>query len=433
MQGILYKYRLFPFIIMTLGLAILATGGIYLINSFSTQKEVMASSSHEAMATRATSVVNPQVCPPANLVRPATALSTHTGNQLGTTKQPALHQNLVYAYNTDRAGMLIRYDTATGTSTMVANLAHTHIQEAQLSTDGKTILFLSQLANHPAIQMIRIDGKNLQTLYCAYNNATFTNLLWSPDQQLAVFAAKSATDSKIAPTIQLLNLHKGTIKTLVKADSHIAYRLRAWNGNALVYMSGYDATGATPPHDVFMLDVLHDNIMRAATISGSAWSMNLTPDGKTLILSQCAGDLSTDTYQAPAIISTQPASGGKLTLIYASHVYAVTQVRAISNKSLLFIISDPTGNNKQIGLWRINVDGTGLKHLTNQAKRLNGQQSAWSSISRDQQLYAAVNYEDIGKQRRFKIFYGSLNGGPSSLALVTNAGEDAQIVGWTAL
>lgn len=370
-------------------------------------------------------------CPVGGDARAAVSAPLELGN----------HENIVYAYTTDSVAILRRYDVSTGKKTDIVRLHNTGIHDAQLSADGQFILFVSQVADHPAIQMVRMDGQGLQTLYCAddpytsYVPAFIDNLLWSPDQQTAVFESANPLNPSWAPIVQILNLHYGTLRTFITPTSRAGYRLRTWNGNAQVYMTGYYTHDVAPPHDVYTLDTRDGTIKRVAEIEGYTWDMNLTPDGRSLVLSQCANDPQYYEPLGPSLISIQPASGGKLTVLYASHVHAVIQARIVSDRTLLFIIGGTFGISREDGLWSIGLDGSRLTHLTTLGTQLSALPALWSSISRKGSLYAIIGYGNIGAggKRPIKIFYGSLSGGAARLIAVTRAGEDAEVVGWTML
>ena len=87
--------------------------------------------------------------------RAAIRISLNTGKR----------QTLVYSYNTSSNGVLIRYDIKSRKKTTVLNLANATISNAQLSPDGHFVLFVTQVNSQLAIQMVRIDGRSLQTLY----------------------------------------------------------------------------------------------------------------------------------------------------------------------------------------------------------------------------------------------------------------------------
>ena len=370
-------------------------------------------------------------CPPKGQARPVVTAPLTLGS----------HQNIVYVYNTSTAGTLRRYDVSTGQKTTIVSLSNVAIGDAQVSTDGQYVLFLSKVSGQPAIQMVRMDGQGLQTLYCGYPNngipASVTNLVWSPNQHLAVFEEPNPGGGPGAPIVRLLNLSSGTVQTEITPTNRSGYVLRAWLNDTEVYMTGYYTNQAAPPHDVFILDLSkgpnQNNTKQAASIQGYDWDINLIPDGSKLILSQCGDDPQLDMPAAPSLISSQPAVGGVLNIIYASHVHAVTQARIISSTSLLFILGGKFGIDPAPGLWKINLDGSGLTQLTADGRFLSNVHTPWSSVSRDGKLYAVGSYNYVGSQLPVKLLYGSLSGGASTQFAITNVGEDAQIAGWTTM
>jgi hypothetical protein len=135
------------------------------------------------------------------------------------------------------------------------------------------------------------------------------------------------------------------------------------------------------------------NSTEIAPIIGNLWDMNLTPDNRMLILSQCGGQRSGQQIQPlpPSLITAQPARGGTLRPIYVSHIHAVVQAR-LSNQAMLFVIEDSTYiQGPQDGLWKIKLDGTGLTQLLQGHTVLAGTRTTWANVSRDGTFYAAVN------------------------------------------
>src|SRR5947209_9833448 len=118
----------------------------------------LATSASQAQVSRATVAMPPTQtsCPPQGQGRPAVTAPLTLGS----------HQNIVYVYNTSTAGILRRYDVSTGQKTTIVSLSNVAISDAQVSTDGQYVLFLSKVSGQPAIQMVRMDGQGLQTLYC---------------------------------------------------------------------------------------------------------------------------------------------------------------------------------------------------------------------------------------------------------------------------
>jgi eukaryotic-like serine/threonine-protein kinase len=350
-------------------------------------------------------------------------------------------QNLLYTYNTSKNGFLIRYDIRSGKKTTILNLNNATISDAQISPDGHFVLFVTQVNSQLAIQMVRVDGQGLQTLYCVSRNTEPINfiddLLWSPDQQQLLFRVQNPTDGEAAPLLQLLDLAHGSLRTVLTPSGNTGYIPRAWSTPNQVYMQGYalNASDSVPPHDVYVLNTSKRSVRHVASIAGYDWDLSLTPDGKYLLLGQGAALPPQGQPQPPSLISEQAAYGGRLQVIYASHVYAVTQIQAISAKTLLFVLGGRFASGARNGLWKINMDGSGLTQLTSAGKLLSDQHTLWSDISRDGRMYAVASYnstanDDTGQSI---VLYGSLNGGNTTVVDMTDVGNNPEIVGWTTL
>jgi eukaryotic-like serine/threonine-protein kinase len=346
-------------------------------------------------------------------------------------------QSLVYTYNSQTAALLIRYDIGSRQKTTLVSLNNAIISNAQLSTDGQFVLFATQVTNRLAIQMVRIDGQELQTLYCTPENDDainfIDNLLWSPDQQTIVFRIPDPTHAPVAPIIKLLHVDSGQVQTILVPQAHTGYIPEAWFGNTHVYLQGYSTDQGVSPQDVYLLDTPNGTIKRVAQIQGYGWDLCPTAKGNELLLSQSAFVPQEDEPLPPSIISAQPALGGRIRVIYASHVHAVTQVRSISAKTLLFVLGGRFASGAQDGLWKINSDGSGLTLLTRDGKLLSNQHTIWSSVSRNGRLYAVIGYDYTPASNTLltHVLYGALNGGPTTLIATAQTGESAEIVGWT--
>ena len=353
------------------------------------------------------------------------------------------HQNLVYSYNASGSASLKRFDITTGVKTTILTLTQgAAISSAQLSSNGQFILFAVQYAHYAELQMIRLDGRGLQTLYCAEPANGLPNFiqnaLWSPNQQLTVFQEANPGGAPGAPVVKLYNLLTGAVQTYITPGTLFGYTPRQWLNNSEVYMTGSYSNLAGPPPNVFVLDIAkgtnqQNNTRKVASIQGYNWEMNLSTDGKKLILSQCADTPDQTDPNPPSIISSQNVAGGALNPIYISQEFAVTQVRVISPTTLLMVLGGKFGGDSQDGLWKINMNGTGLVHLTQKGRRLSDTRSAWSSVSRNGKLYATIGYDYTGNGDTlpYRVLYGSLNGGATTQVALTNKGENATIVGWT--
>ena len=353
------------------------------------------------------------------------------------------HQNLVYTYNATGSASLKRFDTSTGTKTTIVSLTHgATISNAQLSTNGQFILFTVKYAHFAELQMVRLDGQGLQTLYCAepVNGLPnfIENAVWSPNQQLTVFEEENPGGGPGAPVVKLYNLLTGTVQTYITPGTRFGYAPRQWLNNTEVYMTGSYPSLVAAPAGVFILNIAkgtnqQNNTIKIADIQGYNWEMNLSTDGRKLILSQCADTPDQTDPNAPSIISSQNAAGGVLNPVYISHVFAVTQVRVINSNTLLMVLGGKFGGDPQDGLWKINIDGTGLVHLTQNGRLLSDTHTPWANVSRNGKLYAAIGYDYTGNGDTlpYKVLYGSLTGGATTQVALTNSGESAAIAGWT--
>ena len=271
-------------------------------------------------------------CPANGQGRPAVTAPLAHGKQ----------QTVVYVDTSSSKSTLKSYNVSTGQTTTLASVSGSSLValvDAQVSTDGQYVLFISGRE----LQMIRKDGQGLQTLYC-YPQRTgvpgnLMNLLWSSNQQLAVFEEPS------------------------------------------VY-------------------------------GGQRGGQQIQP-------------------LPPSLITAQPARGGTLRPIYVSHVHAVVQTR-LSNQAMLFVIEDSASvEGPQDGLWKINLDGTGLTQLVHGHTVLAGTRTTWANVSRDGTFYAAVNNTVQGAGVSTEVYVGPLNGGTPKRFIATN--DTIAIAGWTTL
>src|SRR5450755_3589473 len=136
------------------------------------------------------------------------------------------NQNLVYIYNeipvnTSIAfGHLKRYDLVTHQKTNIVTTGIS-IESAQVSADGQWILFLSTPdprggAQHSALlQLVRMDGQGLQTLYCFPAIAAGSQMAmnvpvaqWSVDQKSILLSYDVNGSTSV---VSLLNIAVGTL------------------------------------------------------------------------------------------------------------------------------------------------------------------------------------------------------------------------------
>jgi hypothetical protein len=122
------------------------------------------------------------------------------------------HAAIVYLSQKDTGSTLLRYDVTTGSvQTILQTNGDGAIQAASVSQDGQWILLVSHLQDQSAIQVIRVDGQQLQTLYCAPAQEGIDAALLSPDQHSLVFNQVSA-DENIS-ILYFLDMTTGKLQT----------------------------------------------------------------------------------------------------------------------------------------------------------------------------------------------------------------------------
>src|SRR5207249_3557454 len=92
------------------------------------------------------------------------------------------------------SGTLKRYDTHTKTATKILSLSNKNFYSAQVSADGQWVLFVTQSSTSTGqhkLQLVRMDGQDLQTLYC--NSTSIDQVQWSTDQKHIVFEEFTST------------------------------------------------------------------------------------------------------------------------------------------------------------------------------------------------------------------------------------------------
>ncbi len=359
------------------------------------------------------------------------------------------HQTIVYAMNTgpfdafDGAGLgvLKRYDAATSLILDIVSVAHRGIEHPQVSADGQWVLFVTRYQDSAhldseTVQLIRLDGQGLQTLYCPAEGDTITSMQWSPDQKSLVFSEQLISASLHSPTtLYFLNMLTGQLQIEVAAPNNyntpvVGYTPVAWLDNTHIYVTDTSEQGRY--QNLYLLDIAqppdqqHSNLQKVASIAQPCWDFDSSPDGSKLYLSTCVPG------SGPSSITVQSATGGSQRTIYHSPVQTITAVRAISNTNLLLLIENASGNRSDNGLWEISADGSHrFRILEDSSSSLQLNQSSqytWSNISRDGTLYALQKTSPSGKADA--LIFGSLTGRFGKV-ISTGEGTELAIASWT--
>ncbi len=343
---------------------------------------------------------------------------------------------------------LKRYNVQTKATETIIRLPATWIYDAQISRDGLWILLNATVQNRFKLQLVRIDGQNLQTLYCTPTGAnvqslTFagtTSTRWSPDQQYITFV--SGTDQG-ALSVFLLTLKSGKLDTLLQngPSSEMAYLPRTWQDDTHIILTSMHPHSDAPPANLYLLDIKNgvqqseQQLQRLLTTSEPCWDFDSSYDANQLFVNHCQqqNDSGRIDLLSP-IASNQPKT------IFSSTQLTITHVRTIhygKEDALLFstynTIVGASTEHSQDGLWLVRTDGSQLRRLTSYPYiNLNAfGHYPWSNVSRDGQYYAvAPNSSPAGHS----VHIGSLNGGPlTQIAIQSNEVAETFFVGWTAM
>ena len=351
-------------------------------------------------------------CPAPGTARPAVMSSMVPGS----------HQNIVYV--SEHGGtqtfpsqaLLMRYDLTTGSKTTILSFANTGtgIISTQSSPDGQWTLFIATTFSEghytAKLQLIRADGQMLQTLFCD-PSGSIGKLQWSPDLQQVAFTGPPF--DKLKRTIHLLNLATAQQEQVVFGT----YSPYAWLDNTRLYVA--QQQGSDPFTSLFNLYLL-DTSKGANQQPGSLTYIASTPvlcgsfekssDGAQLLGSSCmpvrpAGCRGPAT-QGPSTLNVRPATGGSARTIYSSQTQAIMTFHTVNAQTLLLYIENTQGDLSQNGLWKINIDGSGLTRLTTAGGQLcadQGYTATWPQIISNGQSYAL--------RANGSLMAGSLNGG----------------------
>lgn len=165
----------------------------------------------------------------------------------------------------------------------------------------------------------------------------------------------------------------------------------------------------------------------------------LSPDNTRLFISQCnpaSGPQGPSTIQVED--TSDPLHPSSPRTILSSSTLAIFHIAAISNTTLLFDVLNQGGDTTQDGIWKINMDGTGLRRLTTRGLLdtifdfldSGTYQEPWTNISRDGQFYSVAGLQGSTING---LSYGPLNGTKSQLTPVPLPADQGGVIGWAAL
>jgi hypothetical protein len=357
------------------------------------------------------------------------------------------HQTLVYIVNEAASTIhpmvatLKRLDIATSSKVEIVKLPTTSIVNAQVSTDGQWVLFVASSNNVNKLQLVRIDGQGLQTLYCTPTNANLGgDVAWSNNQHTIVFSLLGVNGGAVGGIYQL-DIQTGKVQLDLTTPMHIITML----DNTRVYVA-VPATDA-PSSTLAILDTSKGANQQTKDLNivfqqnppnGNypCWDTDSSYDASMLYVSQCQAVSSSSGpgiagYKGPSTLGTQSPTGGTLHSIYTNSQLAILKVRAVSANTLLLqtkTVNTPYGSMLN-GLWAIRTDGTGRVRLASEGTLNSYSQTPWANVARDGMQYAFQNVLPDGTNR---VGFGSLDGTQTTIVeAVAGGGSTAAIAGWT--
>lgn len=395
-------------------------------------------------------------CPAANTARAAVMRNLVLG-QL---------QNLVYVYNevpqntSSALGHLRRYDVSNGHKAEIVS-SGIRIDQAQISADGQWVLFLSIPdprgdSQHSAmLQLVRMDGQGLQTLYCfpaaTYSGSTTSSKLpislqWSVDQKSILISENTKNTTS---QIFLLDMASGTIRQLFMDQNNAlySYSVMTWLDKTHFYLVKQGISAPTPPATVYLMDtstatVASPGLVKILTTNTrmSYYSLDSSYDGTLLYSSYCL--LASSPFSTN--IQVGSATGGTRHAIYQEQpLDCIQSLRAVSSNTLLLLVqvASAGGTTFKNQVWTMNLLGNSTKSLTTLTSPDSGQtgfslnptsQFPWSNVSRDGSNYALQAIDPVANNQT--ILVSSMKGGDPTAVAVTNPGNSSvSLAGWTTL
>lgn len=393
------------------------------------------------------------------------------------TLPPSTHPNLVYISQQGDTSVLQRYDATTGSrQTMLQTQASETIQKANVSPDGQWILLRSLLQGQVAIQLIRVNGQQLQTLYCAPVQDNIDDALLSPDQHALVFNQENQDGLS---TLYLLDVATGKLRTELSplqpnypgiAQGHLQTTLMSerapstvhdkttgkltlhpfnplpskhyliyvpmkWANNTSVYVFGTVRASGAPLHQLALLRDIRKNVtqqgsnLQLVATAGQDFACqddDVTPDNARLV---CSAYTFTAPASPPNAIKMWPITGGVSRTVYQGLPRERIIARAISNSTLIFLFNQANGLPT---LWKINTDGSGLAQLMVaqtidvDLEFASSSYLPWSITSHDGRHYALTMYSMTSNAS--SLIVGDLNGGqPKTIA---SSVDSLLLAGW---
>ena len=411
-----------------------------------------------------------QTCPPAGSGRAAAMPSMTVGS----------HANVVFLAIQGENTLLQRYDVTSGATQTILQIPQASpVLGPNISPDGQWVVFGAWVQGQSAVQLVRMDGQQLQTLYCS--PMSVSNMILSPDQHYLVFGQLNADEtegsvylldmktgklqtevSSLQPNYPVFGQYAAQVSSLSSYSSSFSRSMKAskglqaqlnplgskhyplyspmkWATNSSVYLLGGEIASPSPPPQLVLLrDITKDvsqqgNNVQPVLVSpekNNCQDVDVTTDNRHIMCSVYTqfGPV------GPSSIMLQPATGGAFHTIYSNPTGGTLNARALANSSI--IIFTLYRANEPPALFKVNSDGSGLSQLmagatTQTLLNLAASYLPWSNASRDSTLYALQLYDLTASKET--LVYGHMSGGAPVAFASSTAGNGLNIVGWTEL
>ncbi len=380
-------------------------------------------------------------------------------------------QVLVYAHQFNSSSYnyvttFERYDSTTGIKKNIVTLGENEdIYDISLSPDGQWLLYITDHAPEShgdrEIQIIRTDGKYLQTLWCG---GVVGGSRWSPNQRYISF---SGTNAQGLHGIFLLDTRAGAIHQIFSSppDLNGMFVVQSWKDNTHIYLMKYEeqvsaspyinppeqrivyetanAAGPQfPPTSLYTLDLTRAGVQQVSDLHfvvAVTTSMTISrPDSPLLFIWQC---------QKTCAIYRISASGDHKFIFQGPNgedidgINAVDASAVMESDSQLLVstcISSATGKDS-CTFWNVSTDGNHVDHLISTDSLYayisqGDDPDPWSLISRDGRMYAFVNESQVSANSfadTLKIVsFGST--GPIEVEQAQSS-ENLSLIGWASV
>lgn len=347
--------------------------------------------------TAATTKVS-QSCPTSGTARAAVMPAMPAGN----------HPNLVYSSHSNATTTVWRYDTTTASTTKLLTASWA----GDIVPDGQWMLLVAKTENQWALQLIRLDGQQLQTLYCApfihdplesdpLSSPIFSDVLVSLDQRALVFVQKNSRPdehpSASLYTLERLDLTTGRLQRLYSAPFFHNLSFSPDQRSLLFFEESYDPL-AQPKNSAAadtldQLDLATGKVQKLYSAGSELGNLLFSPDQRSLAFVEGADPnirwpriihvLDLATGKQHAVVSNQQA--GDSTSASWTSANSLVPIRWINNHELLIRIAVLTSPI----LW------TRLYLLHDSSKNVAQQQSNLQYITGSDDLHDACRGADV--------------------------------------